>query len=174
MTLSSEELKNTHDVKLVKTCIQLKATLENMLSILFLHYECQYALLSFSDAQFSHIPCSVCRADDAFGMPFTEKAAHFRGKSFCQLTLHRPIPVIISPICASENFGDHPLVVGEPGLTSFVGVPLVIGVKFAGALCMFWTSGKCNRSIWDYTKAADVARNISAMLECEVAAASHA
>jgi hypothetical protein len=118
----------------------------------------------------STIPFFVSKTNDfvhsAENMANLRKmCSHFRGKGFREMTLHRKIPVIISPLCKSENFSKHPLVVGQPGLTSFVGVPLVIGHEFLGSICMFWTTGKCNTSIWAYENAFGYAQNISDILK---------
>ena len=55
------ERPNTHDVRLVETCIRLKPSIERTLDGLIRHYECEYALVSFSGKMVSHVPCSASR-----------------------------------------------------------------------------------------------------------------
>ena len=165
-TSQSSDRRNTHDVRLVEACFTLKPRLERVLDGLLRHYECQYALVSFSDNKESHVPCIASRTRDG-AMAFPIPLPHFRGTSFCQTTLQRPIPVIISPLRGSGLFSDHPLVVGYPHLTSFVGVPLVVEDAYVGSLCMFWTSGECVNDVWAYAIAEGAARAISDMLLTE-------
>lgn len=76
--------------------------IENIRRRLFSHYECQYAIVSFSDGKMSHITCVVYKNND-LRVPLGPTSDHFRGNSFCEQTIHRPIPVIISPF-AHRNY----------------------------------------------------------------------
>ena len=79
-------------------------------------------------------------------------------------SVRRPIPVIIS-ILSESAFKSNNLVTGHPGLTSFVGVPLIIDDVNVGAMCMFWTIRHCSNDIRDYEKAEAASQNISSLLK---------
>jgi hypothetical protein len=157
---------NTHDTihsERTMKCPILKLKIESKLAELRSHYGCRYALISFSDSQYSHIPC-VVSYDVMSRELFPPKLAHFQGTSFCQTTLDRPIPVIIS-ILSESAFKSNNLVTGHPGLTSFVGVPLIIDDVNVGAMCMFWTIRNCSNDSRDYEKAEAASQNISSLLK---------
>jgi hypothetical protein len=52
-----------------------------------------------------------------------------------------------------------------PRLTAFVGVPIIVGGDYVGALGVFWTARPCNSSILAYAAAEEVARAVGALLE---------
>ncbi len=147
---------------LAATSRLLLHTITPILETLLAHYDsCQYVLVSFHNDNSAHIPCVVSRA----GGDFAEVMPHHRGISFCMTTLQRPIPVIISPILHSARFSKHPLVVGPPYLTSFVGVPLIHAGAYLGALCIFWTGdGGCVNDIRAYAEAEAAATKVSDLL----------
>jgi GAF domain-containing protein len=147
---------------LAATSSRLLHTIKPILEALLAHYDsCEYVLVSFHDDNAAHIPCGVSRAGGAFAAV----TPHHRGLSFCMTTLQRPIPVIISPILHSARFSEHPLVVGPPYLTSFVGVPLIHAGAYYGALCIFWTGdGGCVNDIRAYAEAEAAATKVSDLL----------
>ena len=156
--------------ELSATCIRNKEAVESIIRCLFTHYECQYTHVTFTNGRIAHVPFYVSKtndfvhsADNVANLRAT--CSQFSGKRFSAMAVRRKIPVIISPLCESENFSTHPLVVGRPGLTSFVSVPLVIGNEFVGSICMYWTTGKCNTSIWAYEAAFGYARDIADILQ---------
>jgi hypothetical protein len=163
---------NARGALLSVTCIRNKEGVESILRCLFLHYECQYTHVTFTNDRIAHVPFYVSKTNDFVRSAdnvanLREMCSHFSGKRFSAMAVRRKIPVIISPLCESENFSKHPLVVGRPGLTSFVSVPLVIGNEFVGSICMYWTTGMCNTSIWAYEAALGYARDIADILEKE-------
>jgi hypothetical protein len=164
-TAATTCIHNTHDVTLFKVVADppLKIRIAFILDELKAHYRCRYTLISFSDDEYSHIPC-VQSDDSNCRELFPPKLAHFRGTSFCQQTLHRPIPVIIPSLRESEIFREHPFVVGRPEITSYVGIPMIIDDEYVGALCMFWTSGTCVDDIRAYVKAEAASQMISSLL----------
>merc|ERR1711998_280999 len=96
---------------------------------------------------------------------FPPKLKHFRSTSFCQQTLQRPIPIIISPLDESELFREHPFVTGPPELKSYVGVPIVIDNCYVGALCMFWKTAPIKDDIRAYAPVEKTAQQVGEILK---------
>ena len=162
---ATPSIHNTHDVTLFKVVADppLKIRIARILDELKEHYRCRYVLISFSDDEYSHIPC-VQSDDSNCRELFPPKLAHFRETSFCQQTLHRPIPVIIPSLMESAIFREHPYVVGHPEITSYVGMPIIIDDEYVGALCMFWTVGACVDDLRAYVRAEAAVQMISSLL----------
>jgi GAF domain-containing protein len=47
-----------------------------------------------------------------------------RSMSFCTHAIQRDVPMIVQDACADPRFQDNPLVVGDPGIRFYLGVPL--------------------------------------------------
>ena len=79
--LQSNDRINTHDTihsERTMKCPILKLKIESKLAELRSHYGCRYALISFADNQYSHIPCVV--SYDALSREiFPPKLAHLKG-----------------------------------------------------------------------------------------------
>lgn len=59
-----------------------------------------------------------------------------RDSSFCSVTILEDLPLVISDARSDPDFADHPLVVGEPHVRFYAGVPLSVTGHNVGTLCI--------------------------------------
>lgn len=59
-----------------------------------------------------------------------------RQETFCSVTVQQSEPLVVPDATKDPRFADLPLVVGEPGLRFYVGVPLTVQGTRIGTLCI--------------------------------------
>ncbi|MBX3608791.1 MAG: response regulator [Hydrogenophaga sp.] len=81
-------------------------------------------------------------ADAAWSVASTDGQRSWlpRELAFCNTVVSDRQPLMLGDLQADTRFAQHPLVVGEPGLRCYAGVPVGDGVEVLGSLCVLDTS----------------------------------